>query len=141
MRYYLALLIVLMAAVAIGIDNHIGYAQVTDDDYDDFCDDDSAKFIALAEADTDKDKIPDVLDSCPTQAETVNGYLDFDGCPDRIPTTNNTKAPIEIQGQQQEVQEIKDGVDEATLELYKWLLENDPLVAAELAKKIEEIRE
>jgi hypothetical protein len=35
--------------------------------------------------DTDKDGIPDSSDSCPTQAETVNGFQDTDGCPDVVP--------------------------------------------------------
>lgn len=35
--------------------------------------------------DTDGDGIPDRLDSCPTQAETVNGITDDDGCPELDP--------------------------------------------------------
>ena len=35
--------------------------------------------------DSDGDGIPDSIDSCPTQAETVNGHEDNDGCPDSIP--------------------------------------------------------
>ena len=38
--------------------------------------------------DTDKDGIPDSSDSCPTQAETVNGFQDTDGCPDVVPPTD-----------------------------------------------------
>ncbi|MGH9877496.1 MAG: choice-of-anchor U domain-containing protein, partial [Nitrososphaerales archaeon] len=35
--------------------------------------------------DTDGDGITDDLDQCPLEPETVNGFLDEDGCPDEIP--------------------------------------------------------
>ncbi len=35
--------------------------------------------------DADHDGVPDDKDKCPTQPETVNGYLDDDGCPDEKP--------------------------------------------------------
>ena len=35
--------------------------------------------------DADRDGIPDSRDACPSQAETINGYLDGDGCPDTTP--------------------------------------------------------
>ena len=35
--------------------------------------------------DIDKDGLPNSIDQCPTQAETVNGYEDSDGCPDIVP--------------------------------------------------------
>jgi len=35
--------------------------------------------------DLDRDGIPDDVDQCPTQAETVNEYEDSDGCPDEPP--------------------------------------------------------
>ncbi len=41
--------------------------------------------------DSDGDGINDNLDKCPDKAETVNGYLDDDGCPDEKPVT---EAPI-----------------------------------------------
>lgn len=41
--------------------------------------------IPLPPLDTDGDGIPDDEDDCPTLPETVNGYLDSDGCPDTIP--------------------------------------------------------
>jgi len=34
--------------------------------------------------DADGDGIPDVKDSCPTEPENFNGYLDWDGCPDTL---------------------------------------------------------
>lgn len=37
--------------------------------------------------DTDGDGIIDSQDKCPTKAETFNGYLDEDGCPDEKPLT------------------------------------------------------
>jgi OmpA-OmpF porin, OOP family len=36
----------------------------------------------VAAADSDNDGIPDDVDKCPDQAETVNGYEDDDGCPE-----------------------------------------------------------
>jgi len=39
--------------------------------------------------DTDGDGIVDVLDLCPTQAETFNGYQDDDGCPDTVPVADS----------------------------------------------------
>ena len=42
--------------------------------------------IAGAVTDTDGDGIPDINDSCPTQAENFNGYRDDDGCPDTKPS-------------------------------------------------------
>ncbi|MCI4433467.1 MAG: hypothetical protein JHC41_07730, partial [Nitrosopumilus sp.] len=35
--------------------------------------------------DTDGDGIPDSLDQCINEAETVNGFQDTDGCPDTAP--------------------------------------------------------
>ncbi|GEM_PF-2131031 len=35
--------------------------------------------------DTDGDGIPDDLDQCPFEPETINGFLDEDGCPDEVP--------------------------------------------------------
>jgi outer membrane protein OmpA-like peptidoglycan-associated protein len=36
-------------------------------------------------SDRDGDGIPDDVDKCPDQPETINGYLDDDGCPDEVP--------------------------------------------------------
>ena len=36
--------------------------------------------------DTDGDGVLDVMDRCPTQSETWNRYMDYDGCPDILPT-------------------------------------------------------
>jgi len=41
-----------------------------------------------SDPDTDNDGFPDSLDSCPTQPETYNDYLDGDGCPDTPPPVN-----------------------------------------------------
>jgi hypothetical protein len=38
--------------------------------------------------DTDGDGIPDATDNCPKEKETVNGYMDTDGCPDTAPPTS-----------------------------------------------------
>lgn len=38
-----------------------------------------------ARVDADGDGIYDVIDKCPTQAETHNGFEDDDGCPDNLP--------------------------------------------------------
>ena len=40
---------------------------------------------AVPVADSDNDGISDDADACPTQAETVNGFEDSDGCPDTAP--------------------------------------------------------
>ena len=46
--------------------------------------------------DTDGDGIQNSIDSCPTQAETINGFQDSDGCPDIIPTSDSaTKSESE----------------------------------------------
>ena len=50
--------------------------------------------IQIPPTDTDKDGIPDNLDKCPREAETVNGYLDTDGCPDKVPPTDTDKDGI-----------------------------------------------
>ncbi len=43
----------------------------------------AARLRAEWAADADGDQIPDGADQCPGEAETYNGYLDGDGCPDR----------------------------------------------------------
>lgn len=43
------------------------------------------KYQPTSVADIDKDGKPDADDLCPTLPETVNGYLDADGCPDSVP--------------------------------------------------------
>lgn len=50
--------------------------------------------------DTDGDGIPDTRDSCKSERETVNGYLDQDGCPDEVPSpdTEPTPAPTDTDG-------------------------------------------
>lgn len=40
-----------------------------------------------ATADYDGDGIVDSSDQCPTRPETVNGFLDGDGCPDTVATS------------------------------------------------------
>ena len=39
--------------------------------------------------DSDGDGVPDVDDHCPIEPETLNGYLDLDGCPDVVPPTDS----------------------------------------------------
>ena len=47
--------------------------------------------------DTDGDGILDIVDQCPTQPETRNGFEDGDGCPDTAPPEEPTPdEPIEI---------------------------------------------
>ncbi len=51
--------------------------------------------VVVPSTDTDNDGISDPIDQCPTQAETVNGFKDTDGCPDVIPTnTTQLKLPL-----------------------------------------------
>ena len=45
--------------------------------------------VFAADPDTDGDGIPDSLDSCPTDPETVNGFQDTDGCPDVVPVNDS----------------------------------------------------
>jgi len=45
--------------------------------------------------DSDSDGIPDSYDACPFDDESINGYLDEDGCPDEIPKESQTPAPTE----------------------------------------------
>ncbi len=40
--------------------------------------------------DADGDNIPDDLDQCPDEGETLNGYQDTDGCPDKAPVEEKT---------------------------------------------------
>lgn len=47
--------------------------------------------------DSDKDGIPDEKDKCPNQPETVNGYLDDDGCPDVAPPSVEEKKEEPVQ--------------------------------------------
>jgi outer membrane protein OmpA-like peptidoglycan-associated protein len=48
-------------------------------------------------ADADKDGIADANDRCPDIVETVNGYLDEDGCPDQAPSgVRVTRTKVEI---------------------------------------------
>lgn len=39
--------------------------------------------IKACSADADEDTIPDEIDQCPDDAEDLDDYVDFDGCPDR----------------------------------------------------------
>jgi outer membrane protein OmpA-like peptidoglycan-associated protein len=41
--------------------------------------------ILVCANDLDGDGIPDWKDRCPDEPETFNGYMDDDGCPDRVP--------------------------------------------------------
>ena len=43
--------------------------------------------------DSDFDGIPDSYDACPFDRESINGYLDGDGCPDEIPKESQTPTP------------------------------------------------
>lgn len=44
----------------------------------------SVEIVEPVDPDKDKDTILDVMDSCPTEPETMNGWQDDDGCPDRV---------------------------------------------------------
>jgi outer membrane protein OmpA-like peptidoglycan-associated protein len=43
--------------------------------------------ILVCGKDLDLDGVPDRKDRCPDAPETLNGYMDDDGCPDRVPQT------------------------------------------------------
>jgi large repetitive protein len=44
-----------------------------------------AEKILVCGKDVDRDGIPDRKDACPNDPEIYNGYMDEDGCPDRVP--------------------------------------------------------
>lgn len=46
---------------------------------------DSSEYVVPT--DSDRDGIPDYMDSCPKEQENKNGYQDDDGCPDVLPMT------------------------------------------------------
>jgi outer membrane protein OmpA-like peptidoglycan-associated protein len=46
--------------------------------------------------DTDKDGIPSPQDKCPDQPETVNGFEDDDGCPDKKPLVQLKETEVQI---------------------------------------------
>ena len=53
--------------------------------------------VGCPETDGDRDGIADADDRCPDQPETVNNYLDEDGCPDTPPRrVKVTRSRIEI---------------------------------------------
>lgn len=60
---------------------------VSDTDGDGLSDGDEIKKTGTnpTSVDTDGDGFNDNVDKCPTQAETMNGYRDDDGCPDEAP--------------------------------------------------------
>ncbi|MGI0063416.1 MAG: hypothetical protein ACREAL_00890 [Nitrosopumilaceae archaeon] len=70
--------------------------------------------------DSDYDGISDDLDSCWANAETYNGYLDTDGCPDSIRIIDDWKSKaLEIQLQvNSKIEGIKPGVYTAENSLY-----------------------
>ena len=51
-----------------------------------------------AKKDSDGDGILDTKDSCDLEKETVNGYLDQDGCPDEMPSTALPPPPTDTDG-------------------------------------------
>jgi hypothetical protein len=49
-----------------------------------------------SDTDLDNDGITNLQDSCPNEPETVNGYMDSDGCPDTPPPTDTTPPVISV---------------------------------------------
>ena len=41
------------------------------------------------ESDSDFDSIPDSIDACPMEKETINGFKDADGCPDSLDSSTS----------------------------------------------------
>lgn len=67
-------------------------------DYQDRCPDvkGSKENNGCAFIDSDKDGVADEKDKCPNQSETMNGYLDDDGCPDIAPPPVEEKKIEEV---------------------------------------------
>lgn len=65
----------------------------------------------LPPADTDGDGIVDPDDSCPTEAETVNGYEDLDGCPDD-PDLDGDGIPASADGCPEEPEDVDNFEDQ-----------------------------
>jgi outer membrane protein OmpA-like peptidoglycan-associated protein len=53
----------------------------------------SMRYAFDTEPDSDNDGIPDKVDKCPTEPETMNGFDDGDGCPDYAPDTDGDGTP------------------------------------------------
>lgn len=51
--------------------------------------------------DRDGDAVPDMLDKCPDQPETRNGFAEEDGCPDEMPMAAPSVAPSPYGGEAQ----------------------------------------
>lgn len=121
-----------LTSVAIAIS---AIAQDSDDDSV-ATDDDSA-----TPADGDADGVLDVLDKCPDRPETVNGYLDHDGCPDEpVQVSNGVANGSAVQQATNDHLETADRIDQGNLELLKWLMESDPDAYQEALAKIAEIK-
>lgn len=112
-------------------------------------------------ADADLDAVPDALDECPLTPENLNGYLDYDGCPDQIPTQQQVQVqepdfiltemmetaeedddtvpePTYVpQTTKDKVEARADDLDKEILEVLNELLETDPGLAEEMLRELE----
>lgn len=88
--------------------------------------------------DTDNDTIPDILDSCKDQPETVNNYMDSDGCPDEKPNYANL---TEEQQLVEYTRSTKEKVDRQNLEQFRSLWEENPDLALVLISRIVQIKQ
>jgi len=110
-------------------------------------DDDSGKVEATKAPDKDKDGIPDALDACPITPETVNDYLDNDGCPDSkpelvtMPQQQMQQQVQQIHDKTEEVKAQKDRIDEENKRLLEELIRENPELAKKVLEKLEKMKE
>lgn len=142
-----------MIGLLLSVASSILLAQPAQDD-----DDDSAECVApIPTADTDEDGVPDALDECPAQPETINGHLDYDGCPDQLPAQQTTEAkpPMVVEdddtsrrvqfvvvesNSSDSIEQAADKLDQKTLQILQEVMKTDPELGEQMARELETLR-